>query len=146
MDTQKSNDLSDLLTASRKELLVLYEREYGQALGPRTSIEYLRQNLAWNQQARDRNQDPRKLRQRLIRELEQALGERTKRGVVPYRPGTRIVREWHGQTYEVIVLDSGYAWRGETYASLTKIATLITGSKRSGPKFFGLKGGDREGT
>ena len=52
--------------------------------------------------------------------------------------GTRLVREWNGATYEVEVLESGYRWRGETWTSLSAIAQAITGTKWSGPRFFGL--------
>jgi hypothetical protein len=55
------------------------------------------------------------------------------------RPGTRLLREWQGTTYDVIVLDDGVLFRGERYRSLSKVARVITGSRRSGPLFFGLK-------
>lgn len=53
------------------------------------------------------------------------------------RSGTRIVREWQGRVHEVIVLDDGYLWRGMRYRSLSEIARLITGTRWSGPRFFG---------
>ena len=58
--------------------------------------------------------------------------------VVSYKPGTRFLREWQGQTFEVTVLDSGFAFRGTRYDSLSKIAREITGARWSGPRFFGL--------
>ena len=54
-------------------------------------------------------------------------------------PGTRLLREWRGATYQVLVTESGYLYRGDRYRSLTAIATEITGTRWSGPKFFGLK-------
>ena len=56
------------------------------------------------------------------------------------RPGTRLLREWQGDTHEVTVLESGYCHLGVTYQSLSEIARLITGARWSGPLFFGLKG------
>ena len=53
-------------------------------------------------------------------------------------PGTHLVREWNGRTYQVEVLDSGYRFDGKTYPSLTTIAKRITGTHWSGPRFFGL--------
>jgi hypothetical protein len=41
--------------------------------------------------------------------------------------------------HEVSVLESGYEYEDKTYRSLTEVAKVITGSKRSGPVFFGLK-------
>lgn len=54
-------------------------------------------------------------------------------------PGTRYVREWQGARYEVEVMERGFAYRGKHYKSLTAIATEITGTKWSGPDFFGLR-------
>ena len=53
-------------------------------------------------------------------------------------PGTNLVREWNGRTYQVETLDSGYRFDGKTYPSLTTIAKRITGTHWSGPRFFGL--------
>ncbi|MGA9795913.1 MAG: DUF2924 domain-containing protein [Rhizomicrobium sp.] len=55
------------------------------------------------------------------------------------QPGVRLLREWKGQTHIVEVLSEGFAWRGKTYGSLSKIAHLITGLSWSGPIFFGLR-------
>src|SRR5207253_2232691 len=55
------------------------------------------------------------------------------------KPGTRLVREWQGRTYEVLVLDRGFSWQGTHYRSLSALARKITGTAWSGPLFFGLK-------
>jgi hypothetical protein len=54
------------------------------------------------------------------------------------KPGSRLIREWHGRTYTVCVADDGFMFQGKTYRSLTKIARDITGAQWSGPRFFGL--------
>lgn len=54
-------------------------------------------------------------------------------------PGTWLSRTWHGEVHQVIVLETGFEYRGERYASLSKIAKRITGTHWSGPRFFGLK-------
>ena len=58
---------------------------------------------------------------------------------VVLKPGTRQVREWHGRAHAVIVLEDGFEYQGRRYPSLSRIATLITGTRWSGPVFFGLK-------
>jgi hypothetical protein len=65
---------------------------------------------------------------------------RTKRSGRPARPrpGTRLVREWNGKSHVVEVVDTGFAWHGQTYRSLSAIASLITGSRWSRPRFFGI--------
>lgn len=80
-----------------------------------------------------------KLRRQLINKLERALGG-SKQHQHLHGPGTRLVREWQGKVYEVTILDKGYAWEGRVYPNLTRIATEITGTKWSGPRFFGLTG------
>jgi hypothetical protein len=53
--------------------------------------------------------------------------------------GTVLAREWNGQMQRVTVLDSGFAWRGKTFPSLSKVALAITGTRWNGPRFFGLR-------
>lgn len=55
-----------------------------------------------------------------------------------FKPGTRLVREWHGVTHTVIILADGVEWRGKKYRSLSVVAREITGAHWSGPRFFGL--------
>jgi hypothetical protein len=57
--------------------------------------------------------------------------------------GTVLSREWEGRTHRVMVVEGGFAWEGRTYASLSKIAHTITGTRWNGPRFFGLR--DRAG-
>jgi len=56
------------------------------------------------------------------------------------KPGARLLREWHGVTHEAIILDDGVLFRGQRYRSLSEVACIITSSRWSGPKFFGLNG------
>lgn len=53
--------------------------------------------------------------------------------------GTRLLREWHGVTYEVLITEDGVQYGGKAYRSLSEVARVITGAKWSGPLFFGLK-------
>jgi hypothetical protein len=53
--------------------------------------------------------------------------------------GTRLLREWQGQTYHVSVAADGFEYGGKTYRSLTAISREITGTAWSGPLFFGLR-------
>ncbi len=55
------------------------------------------------------------------------------------RPGTVLVREWHGTKHQVSVLKDGFVYRSKRYGSLSQIARSITGTQWSGPLFFGLK-------
>lgn len=53
--------------------------------------------------------------------------------------GTRLLRQWRGQAHLVNVEPNGYEYQGARYTSLSEIARLITGTRWSGPLFFGLK-------
>src|SRR5580698_5497296 len=55
------------------------------------------------------------------------------------KPGTRLVRQWGDQAHLVNVETSGYEYQGARYKSLSEVARLITGTRWSGPLFFGIK-------
>src|SRR6202022_989986 len=80
--------------------------------------------------------------QRQLRHIAQEVkqtGEGERRFRPQLKPGTRVMREWQGRTYEVVVLDDGFSWQGTRCNSLSAIARKITGTAWSGPLFFGLK-------
>ena len=54
-------------------------------------------------------------------------------------PGTVLIREWDRRAQRVMVMADGFAWNGQTYESLSKVAFAITGTKWNGPRFFGLR-------
>ena len=54
------------------------------------------------------------------------------------RPGTLLTREWGGHLQRVMVLAEGFSWNGKTYPSLSQVAFAMTGTRWSGPRFFGL--------
>ena len=77
-----------------------------------------------------------------------SLSTRTN-GANPAHPphGTRIVREWRGRLYEVVVTNEGFEFEGSRYRSLSAIAKVITGTHWNGPVFFGVREGKkRKGT
>jgi len=81
-------------------------------------------------------------RQRQLRQVAQQLkltGAVNTRPRAELKPGTRLMREWRGRTYDVLVLDDGFSWQGTHHRSLSAIARKITGTAWSGPLFFGLK-------
>ena len=56
--------------------------------------------------------------------------------------GTRLIRSWGGRSHEVVIHGDHVAWQGRRYRSLSAVARAITGTRRNGPAFFGLR--DRE--
>ena len=55
------------------------------------------------------------------------------------KPGSHLVREWNGRTYQVEVVDRGFVMDGKMWRSLSAIAKHITGAHWSGPRFFGVQ-------
>jgi hypothetical protein len=55
------------------------------------------------------------------------------------KPGSELVRNWKGKTHRVMVMADGFAYDGERFASLSEIASEITGTRWNGPRFFGLR-------
>ena len=53
--------------------------------------------------------------------------------------GTVLIREWQGAAHRVTMLDDGVSFNGKHYRSLSEVAREITGSRWSGPRFFGLR-------
>ena len=83
---------------------------------------------------------------RLLSRAADAAGDRSeaRSPIVKLKPGTRLLREWQGITHEVIILEDQVLFRGQRHRSLSEVARLITGSRWSGPLFFGLKGTARD--
>jgi hypothetical protein len=55
-----------------------------------------------------------------------------------------LVREWRGISHQVSVLEKGFCFRGKRYRSLSEVAREITGTRWSGPLFFGLRRSQEE--
>jgi hypothetical protein len=60
------------------------------------------------------------------------------------KPGTVLVRDWGGVSYQVKVLEDRLLFRGKRYKSLSEVARVITGARWSGPLFFGLRPAAKE--
>ena len=108
---------------------------------------FLMLGIAWKWQTRIEGGFSRQMARRLTAlELTFREGRRIESGGVQARlrlmPGTRLLRDWRGERHEVHVAETGYVWRGKTHASLSAIARAITGTRRNGPAFFGLRDGE----
>ena len=101
---------------------------------PRISPKLLRLALAWEIQARGGGG----LSRATTRALDQLARGDTR--TAPARPGMRLVREWQGRVHVVTIgEDQVIRWEERVYRSLSEVARAITGTRWSGPAFFGLK-------
>lgn len=108
------------------------------------STEVTRLWLAWELQAKARGGFDPATRRRLKQLCMPAKGDAhsTPTASTALKPGTLLTREWGGKTHRVMVLENGFAWAGQNYRSLSEVATRISGTRWSGPRFFGLKQGN----
>lgn len=127
---QELSDLSDLpLAKLRQKWSALTDKP-----APRVSAGLLRLALAWELQAAKNGGLPHKLQQ----QLEQAASGKT--STRDASPGMRLVREWNGKLHVVTIADDGaIQWNGQAWNSLSQVARAITGTRWSGPAFFGLR-------
>ncbi len=142
--------LADLETLSSDELVQLIMRFHDNAPARRMSRELMIRAVAFQVQlvteghpdgpdglsvAKSRN-----LRRAARRVAEASRTGGAARPLVTLDPGTRLVREWRGEVYEVVVqADDRFLFQGKVWRSLSEIARAITGTVRSGPLFFGLR-------
>ena len=138
METTENKDESvrrQLLTLAgmtRPQLCDKWRDLYGSE-PPNSSREFLRRRLAYRiQEIMYGGLDP---------TLKAALtvGNAPVKPTTALRDGTKIVREWHGREYEVIVRGEKYEYAGKLYRSLSGVARAITNTNWNGNEFFGIK-------
>jgi Protein of unknown function (DUF2924) len=129
-------ELKRLPDLDRNNLAERWVSFFGQAPPPRTSRSLMFRAVAYKMQERAFG-GLRPTTRRLLREPAP-----TRSAAEPSRklsPGTLLLREWRGFTHQVSVIEDGIVYRGKRYRSLSEVAFVITGSRWSGPRFFGLK-------
>jgi hypothetical protein len=105
---------------------------------PCQSGRVLRYLLAWRLQEARFGGFSLTVRQRL-RALAKADGKKPLHAPPALKRGLVLVRPWKGKIRQVQVLEKGFAYEGVVYRSLSETARAITGTRWSGPRFFGLK-------
>ncbi len=140
-----ATDVAALDELSKDNLIQRFGQLYGRPPPRYTQRALLVRAVAYRIQENAQGGPDPALRRRLAR----LAGELRRTGRIavgtrpPVKPGTRLMREWQGETHSVTVLESGFLYRGERYDSLSVIARTITGTRWSGPAFFGLRSGAR---
>jgi hypothetical protein len=144
----KSNaatELGNFANLKTDELRRKWTALYSTPPGPRISRDLLVRGIAYRLQEKANGGRSKVLLRRLdglAKELSagstMSLSQRPS-----FKAGTKLIREWKGQVHEVVITDKGYVWAGKHYRSLSKIARSITGTRWSGPRFFGLETGQQ---
>ncbi len=128
-----SDEIAGLEALALGDLRVRWTRLVGTP-APKVGTSMLRLALAWEIQARSQGG----LSRGTSRALDQLARGRTRTDGV--RAGMRLVREWQGRAHIVEVgEDEVIRWDEREWRSLSEVARAITGTRWSGPAFFGLK-------
>ena len=110
---------------------------------PNSNRAFLERRIAYGLQERAFRKANQGLLERNAHRIDTLLAtgkvSKTDRDIRPV-PGTVITREYRGQMHRVVVgTDGQYEFEGRRYPTLSMIAREITGTRWSGPLFFGLK-------
>jgi hypothetical protein len=134
-----ARELAGLSALDRNKLIEKWRSLYGTEPPSGSQNKFLLHAIAYRMQ----EQVLGGLKPATRRFLERAVQDNASRQqilpTVSIKPGTRLLREWHGVTYEVIITKDAVQCNGKRYRSLSEVARAITGARWSGPLFFGLK-------
>jgi hypothetical protein len=134
-------DLAAIAALDRDACIAQWRRLFGQAPPRFTSMQLMRQAIAYEAQAKafgGLSKTVRKAFEAVLKDKGQGGKNRPTIRATQLRPGVHLLREWNGRAYQVEVVEGGFVLDGRKYASLTAIAKSITGVGWSGPRFFGL--------
>lgn len=136
-----STDIDGLADLDADVLRRRWTELYGMAPAPRVSRDVLIRGVAFRLQEEVHGG----LSKSCSRQLQRLARDLREKGSIPtssdqaFKPGTKLIREWKGKVHEVIIVGDGYLWAGKHHRSLSQIARSITGTRWSGPRFFGLE-------
>jgi hypothetical protein len=130
--------IQTLETASRPKLAEQWQRLYRNQPPKGVSQRFLIASIAHALQLRAHGRTASILRRRIERVAAKRSRNSGASSTNIPTVGARLIREWNGSTYTVDVTEDGFIWDGAAYRSLSAIARTITGTRWSGPRFFGL--------
>ena len=140
------HEIGELKKATAAELKERWRSLYGTEPPRRISRDLLVRALAYRMQEQALGGPKPSTRRLLAKVAAHASADRPiEVAPEPYlKPGTVLLREWHGTQHQVVVREDGMVFRGKPYKSLSEVAYRITATKWSGPRFFGLKSNHQE--
>lgn len=141
----KQKDLAQEIAALKNldyaELHTMWSRLFRYRAPKKFARDHLELGIAWKLQAQTSGGLNSATRRRLDEHARTLTtkSDLTQKRTTVLKPGARLLREWAGESHEVLVTEKGFVWRGKTWKSLSIIAREITGARWSGPRFFGLR-------
>jgi hypothetical protein len=138
---QVTEKLSSIIDLSRADLVERWTIAHGRPPPKAISRRRLEYSAAYQLQVKAFGGLNPAVRRKLRRKMpsdDKTVATSVPRKPVRLSPGTRLVREWHGHTHIVEVVEGSFLYNGEPFTSLSKVAYAITGARWSGPRFFGV--------
>jgi len=133
--------LAELPSLNKTQLLPIWAENFSTPPPPTLRKELMVPILAYRMQEREYGGLSLATRRRLKElAISTRLKPRGRTSEADIQEGTRLMRSWKGETHEVRVFSDRYEFRGQSFGSLSEIARAITGTRWSGPAFFGTKG------
>lgn len=136
-DHNISDQVRDIKNRSREELLDIWQSAYRKPAPKGISRRILEMAAAYHIQEKALGGLPPNIKLKLKRYRPATASKNRSSDIAD---GTIFVREWNGVLHSVEAIDGKFLWQEKTYQSLSEIARQITGTRWSGPRFFGLKG------
>jgi len=130
--------IDNLNGMSPAELRATWEQDFGSPPPARAGDVYMRSVLSYRMQEKAGPTLSTSIRRHLERVARDGKGIESP-PVNRLIEGVVLLREWNGETHQVRVLEKGFEYRDHHYTNLSAIAREITGTRWSGPVFFGLK-------
>lgn len=141
-----ADNLAALHRLALEDLKARWRTLYGAAPPPRLGRLLMVRGIAYRLQQQALGGLRPATGRRLARAAEDiTAGRAPAQGPPTIKPGTRLLREWQGVIHEVIVIEDGFQYRGRTWRSLSAVAREISGTRWSGPLFFGLRNRRHDG-
>lgn len=125
--------IAEIEELDRLGCLDQWRKVFGRSPPKYLSPQFMKRVLIWELQTRMLSA----LSAKTERQLMQIASGKTP--ATAAKPGSHLVREWNGRTYQVEVVEGGYVMDGRRWRSLSAIARHITGARWSGPRFFGVQ-------
>ena len=135
-----SSELATVITMTYTQLHHAWRRHYRVVPPKKMSRDILELGIAWKIQENKLGGLGTAVKRQiaeLARTME-AKSDLAKPRAISLKSGARLLRAWNGVTHEILVVEDGFLWAGRTWRSLSAIAREITGTRWSGPRFFGL--------
>lgn len=130
-------NVNNIKNLSRDELLDIWQQAYRKPAPKGISRRILELAAAYHIQAKAFGGLPPNIKLKLKRYKPNISSKAHSSDIAD---GTVFVREWNGVVHRVEAVDGHYMWSEKLYSSLSEIARTITGTRWSGPRFFGIKG------